>query len=263
MKILVLGGNRFSGKALVNKLVDEKKEVHVFNRSGTAPMGVRVIKGNRNNIADLKKIDFDSYDCVVDMCLYKLDQFNLIRDLLPVNTNYVFVSSGVVDYPKAFGEYAREKIEVESALINSHLNFKILRPSYIIGRGDHNDRLGYYINMLKNGMPIEVDGRGDCPINLVFVQDVAECLYKLSIDHNMTRSIYYATSDNSITVNDLISMVKERLGIVDHIISNSPEAPFVNQPFEFDNSRIKNDYHVVFTDLPAGIGDYMEIVNEY
>ena len=170
MKVLVLGGNRFSGKALVNKLIAEKNEVHVFNRSGTSPPGAHVIKGNRNNLADLKEVHFSDYDCIVDMCLYKLDQFTLIKDLIPACVNYVFVSSGVVDYPHAFGKYGREKIEVESALINSSLNFKILRPSYVIGRNDHNGRLAYYISMLENGDPIVVDGDGSCPINLVFVQ---------------------------------------------------------------------------------------------
>ena len=41
---------------------------------------------------------FDDYDCIIDMCLFKPEQFELIKDSIPTDTNYIFVSSGAVDY---------------------------------------------------------------------------------------------------------------------------------------------------------------------
>ena len=39
MKILVIGGNRFVGKKLVTRLVNDSHKVTVLNRSGTGPEG--------------------------------------------------------------------------------------------------------------------------------------------------------------------------------------------------------------------------------
>ena len=115
MDILVIGGNRFVGKKLVTRLLDESHQVTVLNRSGTGPKKASIIKFDRNNKDDYNLINFQSYDCIVDMCLFKLEQFELIKDSIPVNTNYIFVSSGAVDYinTNSFGDYAVEKMGVE------------------------------------------------------------------------------------------------------------------------------------------------------
>ena len=54
MKILVIGGNRFAGRALVKELLWEYRYnfVDVFNRSGTGPSGSHIIQGDRNNLND-------------------------------------------------------------------------------------------------------------------------------------------------------------------------------------------------------------------
>ena len=55
MKILIIGGNRFSGKQLSNELVLRGNEVDVFNRSGTGISNVNIIQGDRNNKSDLDR----------------------------------------------------------------------------------------------------------------------------------------------------------------------------------------------------------------
>ena len=67
------------GKLLAKKLVELDLNVTVFNRSGTGPSGVNIIKGDRNNIEDIKKINLVEYDYIIDMCLFKPEQYNLIE----------------------------------------------------------------------------------------------------------------------------------------------------------------------------------------
>ena len=43
MKILVIGGNRFVGKKLVTKLLNQSHKVTVLNRSGSGPNGSKKI----------------------------------------------------------------------------------------------------------------------------------------------------------------------------------------------------------------------------
>tara|TARA_R100000664_G_C2758196_1_gene146910 strand:+ start:1008 stop:1805 length:798 start_codon:yes stop_codon:yes gene_type:complete len=264
MKILVIGGNRFVGKKLVNRLINESYEVTVLNRSGTGPNGVTKIKFDRNKKSNYSLIDFTKFDCIVDMCLFKPEQFELIKDSIPTDTNYIFVSSGAVDYihTNSFGDYAIEKMGVEKALSETDLNYKIIRPSYIVGIGNHRPRLGYYISQLKNQKSIAVDGVGDYPINLVFADDVVECLVKLIYDNRKTYETYNVVGDESITINDLINFLKSELNVDTHKTENVSESLFPNQSFEFDNSKIKNEYNLNFTDLKQGITKYIEEYNE-
>ena len=268
MKVLIIGGNRFVGKALAEEIIWQYRYnfVDVFNRSGVGPRGANVIQGDRNNTEDLKQIDFGGYDCIIDMCLYKLEQFNLIKDLIPNNVNYIFVSSGAVDYIKAFGEYSLEKKNIEEALMKTNINYKIVRPSYIVGKGNHRPRLSYFISKLKNNEEIEMDD-GNYPINLVFVQDVVNCLLKLVKDNNRTCKIYNICGDESTTVNELVDFLKFELNIKYHKTSPSLNAYkemgiIPNQSFELDNTEIKNDYEIKFTDLKSGIKKYIKELNE-
>mgnify|MGYP003120537749 CR=1 FL=1 len=265
MKILVIGGNRFVGKKLVTTLLDISHDVTVLNRSGTGPDGAKILKMDRNDEINYNFISFNDYDCIVDMCLFKPEQFELIKNRISRATNYIFVSSGAVDYidTNAFGDYAIEKMEIEKALSKSGFNYKIVRPSYIVGIGNHRPRLGYYISQLKNNKPIAINGDGNYPINLVFVDDVVDCLLELIHDPKQTYKTYNICGDESITINDLIKYLKNELGIRNHKIVDTIDSLFPNQSFEFKNEEIKNDYgDIIFTDLKEGIKKYIEEYNE-
>ena len=264
MRILVIGGNRFVGKKLVKRLLNESHHVSVLNRSGTGPDGAFKWKFDRNRKRDYDFVYFDDYDCIIDMCLFKPEQFELIKNSIPTNTNYIFVSSGAVDYidTNSFGDYAVEKMEVERALSQTNLNYKIIRPSYIVGIGNHRPRLGYYISQLKNKKSISIDGDGDYPINLVFADDVVECLVRMTHNMNRTYKTYTIAGDESITINELIKFLKSKLKIKKHKTKNEKDSLFPNQSFEFNNTKVKSEYGIEFTDLKQGIKKYIKDYNE-
>ena len=153
-------------------------------------------------------------------------------------------------------------MEVEKALSETDLNYKIVRPSYIVGMGNHRPRLGYYISQLKNNKSIAIDGDGNYPINLVFANDVVNCLLKLIVDDRRTYETYNICSDEFITINNLIEFLKSELDINNHRTLDTIDSLFPNQSFTFDNSKIKNDYKIMFTDLREGIKNYIEEYNE-
>ena len=265
MNILVIGGNRFVGKKLVVKLLSQSHEVTVLNRSASGPEGSKKIKFDRNNCDDYDYVNFNEYDCIVDMCLFKPEQFELIKNKISEKVNYIFVSSGAVDYidTNSFGDYAIEKMEVEKAISNTNLNYKIIRPSYIVGMGNHRPRLGYYIAKLKNGENISIDGNGEYPINLVFANDVVQCLLKLIYEKNKTCETYNVCGDESITINNLIKLLKDELDVVHHKVINTSDSLFPNQSFEFSNDKIKSNYSISFTKLKDGIKQYIKEYNEF
>ena len=262
MKILVIGGNRFVGKKLVTKLLNQSYEVTVLNRSGSGPSGAKKIKFDRNIEEHYNCVDFNQYDCIVDMCLFKPEQFKLIKNKILDDINYIFVSSGAVDYidTNSFGDYAIEKMEVEKEISQTNLNYKIIRPSYIVGMGNHRPRLGYFINRILNHKYVEVCGDGNYNINLVFVQDVVKCLETFVYDSLMKRKTYNVCGNESINMIMLLEKLKrdyypEGKVLIDF---DSDDGLFPATDFEFDNSEIKKDYDLQFTDLDEGIKQYTE-----
>ena len=264
---LIIGGNRFVGRALASVIIWEHRynTVDVFNRSGTGPWGTNIIQGDRNERKDLEKINFKKYDFIVDMCLYNPEQYEKCADLIPKDTNYVFVSSGAANekYHSAFGQYGIDKFKIEKMLHDDGKNYKIVRPTYIVGEGNHLQRLGYYLGQLRKGRcAIEVDGDGESEINLVFVQNVVECLYQLATDKNKTMKNYDICGDESISVNNLIHKLLKYYP-TEYNTTQSTDAPFGNVEFTaFDNSAIKQDYDVSFTSLDEGIEEYVKWFKE-
>jgi Nucleoside-diphosphate-sugar epimerases len=50
MKILVMGGTRFVGKSLVEKLLSQNHDIDIFTRGNKVnPKKTNLIKGDRNN----------------------------------------------------------------------------------------------------------------------------------------------------------------------------------------------------------------------
>jgi len=251
MKIAIIGGNRFTGKRLVEKLVGSH-EVTLFNRSASG--GSNVVKFDR----DVDNINLNGFDCVVDMCLYTLEQFKLIKKSIPAQVRYIFVSSVAVRYKDTFGSYAIEKENIEKELSDTNLNYIIVRPSYIVGYGNHIMRLEYFIDKLINGESIKIDN-GDCPINLVDVNDVAECLKHIILSTNNLRSkIYEIGNDTETTVNEIINIIKKELNVKEHTTQESDESVFPNQLFEMDNRNIKMEFGIKFSDVNHIIKSFIE-----
>ena len=256
--VLIIGGNRFVGKALSERLLHKGVQVDVFNRSGTSSdlrtrdiEGIDIIQGDRNKPEDLAKIDFTKYDCIVDMCLFFESQFDLIEHLIPNETNYIFVSSGAADdrYIEHYGDYGVDKKKVESRLEDSDINFKIVRPSYIVGQGNHRPRLGHYMNKIINREHIEVAGNGKNKVNVVFVQDVVNQLVRLVTTGARTYEMIEVVGDN-IEIVDLIYKVNEysREGEV-MLVQDDENAVLPEHDFTFETNW---DY----TKLEEGLKDY-------
>ena len=244
--VLVFGGNRFVGKHLVEELLEQGYNVDMFNRSATGPDYVmdtcegNIIQGDRNKPEDLEKIDFTKYDCIVDMCLFFESQFDLIEHLIPNETNYIFVSSGAADdrYIEHYGDYGVDKKKVESRLEDSDINFKIVRPSYIVGKGNHRPRLGHYMNKIIHKEHIEIAGDGKNTINIVFVQDVVDCLEEIIFNFPAV-SLQQEVVGTNIEVIDLIYKVFKY--VLDDtyegdvmLVQNDETALFPKNDFEFN-----------------------------
>jgi dTDP-glucose 4,6-dehydratase len=279
-EILILGGNRFVGKRIAEELLSLKFKVTVFNRKGTGPKGCNIIKGNRNNAEDLERIPWENFIIIVDMCLYKPEQFKLIESWIMPFVPYLFISSGAaykdpevwpIDEKnellgmEAFGDYGKEKAEVEKLIKDSDNVDRgwILRPTYIVGKGNHNPRLGHYISKLQNKEPIEVAGNGENIINLVFVEDMIGIIMMLLFSYPREGKIYNVCGSECLTVNSLIDIIADELGIEEiNKNYNSDKAIFPSVNYGvFSNEKISEDYNGNFSTLRENLPSYIEWYN--
>ncbi len=116
MKILVLGGSYFYGKAFV-KMAAGEHEITVFNR-GTVSMedyGVSQITGDRHNVDIIRSIE-GKFDVIVDFCGYnKGDIERIISNLINLPKQYIFISTVDV-YKRGIEGYKTEETAYENRL---------------------------------------------------------------------------------------------------------------------------------------------------
>jgi len=116
MKILVLGGSYFYGKAFV-KMAAGKHAITVFNR-GTVSMeeyGVSQITGDRHDADVIRSVEGD-FDVIVDFCGYhKGDIGMMISNLKKLPKQYIFISTVDV-YKRGIEGYKTEETEYENRL---------------------------------------------------------------------------------------------------------------------------------------------------
>ena len=153
MKVLVMGGTQFNGRALVAELARCGHDVTVCNRGktpGDLPAGVQRLVADRTDPAALRAaLAGRDWDCVQDMSAYRESDAKLMVELLRGRTgHYVFASSTVIyaasdllpigeDHPLERGErqneYGMGKILCEDVLVREHRErgfpATIVRPS--------------------------------------------------------------------------------------------------------------------------------------
>jgi 2'-hydroxyisoflavone reductase len=207
VKLLVLGGTAFAGRALVEAALARGHEPVLFNRGRTNPglfPEVEQVHGDRDG--ELGRLDGRRFDAVVDTSGYVPRVVAASAAFASVAAErYCFVSSvsvyadlsvpGVAeDAPLA--ELADESVEevtgetygplkalcervVADALPGRAL---IVRPGLIVGPYDPTDRFTYWPERIARGGPVLVPGRPDRPLQFVDARDLAAWMLALIED---------------------------------------------------------------------------------
>lgn len=197
MRVLVLGGSVFVGRAVAETAVAAGHEVTVFNRgvTGADPAGVRAIRGDRERRADLRRAaDAGPWDVVVDTAGYVPAVVALsARGLSGAAASYVFVSSTSVlpDWPArpvdadspAYDcgpdefetDYGPAKAGCERAVARYFAGPSlVLRCGILLGPHENIGRLPAWLERMARGGRVLAPGRPDDPMQLIDVRDVAD-----------------------------------------------------------------------------------------
>lgn len=288
-KVLIIGGTRFLGPALIKNLNKENCDITVFNRGNNyntiVPKRVRRIKGDRRNIETMGILSSKKYDLIYDLCCFtRADAMNLLKNIQPT-ANIVFLSSVAVYkkpliYPLtensqlgewgSFGEYGIQKTEAEKefkSYVKKHnLRLTIFRPVYLLGKNNYFDRENYYFSRITNNDPILLPGRGNALIQFAFLEEMAHALKVIPEQQKDHIEILNISGNEYISVKDFVllcgNIVKKNPVLIelDTKVFNLEEEhfyddfyPFPNLNFIVSNNKISTKYGMRFKPLVEGL----------
>ena len=158
---------------------------------------------------------------------------------------YIFMSSIASKY-EHFGDYGKDKNEVEEFLKKTNLPLVILRPTYMLGIDNPHDRETYYIDRILDKRQIQVDGDGSSLLSFVFAEDVANLVSKI-VNSTITNEAYNINNGEFITLNQLVSLFFNILRKETKIIfGDKGDSPFVNETMVFSNEKIAKHFDYKF-----------------
>ncbi|GAA4202960.1 NAD-dependent epimerase/dehydratase family protein [Microbispora amethystogenes] len=199
MKILVIGGSVFLGRAIVEEALRRGHEVTTFNRgrSGTDLPGVEAVRGDREVTGDLRRLaDGRQWDAVVDVCGFvPRVVLESVRALSGHAPHYTFISSisAYPDWPDKtgldetfpthecppdadaeFGDYGVLKAGCERA-VEEHFDGAalVVQPGLIIGPHENVGRLPWWLHRISKGGRVLAPGDPALPIQLIDARDIA------------------------------------------------------------------------------------------
>lgn len=201
MKILVIGGTVFLGRALVDEALRRGHEVTLFNRgrSGPTPAGVTAVRGERADESALAALVAGRHwDAVVDTCGFEPRIVRRSVTALAGHAGtYAFVSSfhAYADWPaKAVDEsFPRHACGIDAAPDEVPYNALkagceravedgfpgralIVNPGIILGPGEPVGRLPWWLRTVARGGRVLAPGSPDRALQLVDARDIAAFL---------------------------------------------------------------------------------------
>lgn len=208
MRVLVLGGTSFVGRAIVTDALDRGDAVTIFSRGRT---GADLFPGVQRRVGDRSTGDYASladggWDAVVDVSGYVPRHVAQAAAALGDRVGrYLFISTGsVYDLRQASDGMAEDaarlppergteeitgdtygplKVACEDEVLARYGDrATIVRPGIVAGPHDTSDRFTYWVRRAARGGRVALPGRPDQPTQVVDSRDLARVVTTLLAD---------------------------------------------------------------------------------
>jgi 2'-hydroxyisoflavone reductase len=195
VRILVIGGTQFVGRAIVGEAARRGHDVTVFHRGETEPDGIPVVEhvhGDRHR--DLRLLA-GRWEATVDTHAYFPSDVNEVALALGDRVGqYTLISTLAVhpdDAPASANEespireplfseaelgadtYGPLKVACEIESSNAFERCLTVRPGYLVGPHDPTDRFTSYVRRAAEGGEMAAPGPPDAPFQMLDVRDLA------------------------------------------------------------------------------------------
>jgi 2'-hydroxyisoflavone reductase len=210
--ILIIGGTRFLGRAIVDAALAAGDQVTLFNRGLTNPTlypSVETLRGDRDG--DLSALADRTWDTVIDVAAYRPESVRASVNALSGRTGrYVLVStlSVYADHDTSTGQredatvldlsentdpadlYGARKAACERVVVDAFGDRAFIpRPGLIVGPNDPTDRFTYWPRRLAQAGRVLAPGEPTDPVQYIDVRDLGAFIVagqQLSGAYNVT-----------------------------------------------------------------------------
>ena len=197
LKLLVLGGSHFVGRAVVEAALRRSHEVTTVNRglTGHHVDGARLIRADRTNHVEFRAaLGEQAWDAVIDTWSGPPVDATAAANLLgPRTRHYGYVSSrSVYSWPNALGldeshatvdgnpvdsssaDYAKTKRGSELGILAARSDALIARAGLILGPYEDIGRLPWWLLRLRQGGKVLTPGPSTRPLQIIDARDLAK-----------------------------------------------------------------------------------------
>lgn len=252
MRVLVMGGTRFNGLALVHDLVRHGHDVTILNRGQSeaeVPRSVRRLYADRTDHQQLREVlGPEEFDVVQDISGYSLQDLEPMVDIFRGRIgHYIFASSTViygptkvlpirethpVDRSERQGEYGRQKLLCEDYLFSEFRSngFPATTIPFSMVFGPHNiipEREQRMFKRLLLGRPVMIPGDGTTLSQIGHVDDEATALRMLMLQpqtfgkrYNITGKDYWSDEGYVDTFAEIIGVEPNKVFIPPQVMDD-------------------------------------------
>ena len=253
MKILVIGGTRYFGIHMVNKLLEQGHKVTIATRGKTPDLygnKVERITIQRTNEESMREaLQGKHFDVVIDKIAYCSNDIRYVMDYVDCD-KYIYMSSTSVYNPKHmdtvesdFDGYSKDfvwcgrkefpyeeiKRQAEYALWQKYLdkNWIAVRYPFAIGKDDYTKRLLFYVEHVIKSERMYIDNI-DYQMSYIRSDEAGDFIAYL-VDKNVNGAINGSAS-GTISIREVIGYVEEKTGKCAVLSENGEEAPYNGEP---------------------------------
>lgn len=253
MRILVIGGTRYFGIHMVNKLLEQGHAVTIATRGKTPDSygdKVERITIQRTNEESMREaLQGKHFDVVIDKIAYCSNDIRYVMDYVDCD-KYIYMSSTSVYNPKHmntvesdFDGYSKDfvwcdrkefpyeqiKRQAEYALWQKYpgKNWIAVRYPFAIGKDDYTKRLLFYVEHVIKSEPMYIDNI-DYQMSYIRSDEAGEFIAYL-VDKDVNGAINGSAS-GTISLREVIDYVEEKTGKCAVLSENGEEAPYNGEP---------------------------------
>lgn len=234
MNILVIGGTRFFGIPMIEKLIEEKHQVTVATRGNTNQIfgdGVSYIFLDRTNPVEVKKkLGGKKYDVIIDKVAYCSNDVKHLLDYVSCDRYILMSTCSVYDdihenitedefdpvtYPLEWldrlEDYARIKKSAECAVaqVYNKQAYTFVRYPVVIGEHDYTKRLYFYVDHIVNGKAMKI---ADPDISNTYIDEKAAGEFMAYLVEHPVDGPVNGCMSGMISLREIIQYIEERTG---------------------------------------------------
>jgi len=287
MRLLVVGGTYFLGKAFMELCDNGENEVILLNR-GNRTLSLKYtdkikhIQMERHDPEQLQKLGEllkeAPVDAVVDFCAYEAGDIRSIMEILPKGTKqYLFISTCDVyrrgsgegldekakleerSFPGQEGAYICGKVALEKELPECSarygIAYTVLRPTIIYGPDNYAPREGIYFHWITKAGQILYPENAGGTFQMVYVRDVAKYIFACLCREECYGQAYNICGDGVLDYKSFTDCLEkacsQRIERVSVTVEDVLERGI---PLPFPLTRAESEYYLGEKSKALGVG---------